>query len=743
MASVPVYNPDQVGRVQMDETIQSGAQYVAQGAENLASGLEAGARVAEKVAEKQDSIWAMKTFTAAQMDWFGKVKGYTDMDSFSKDFVDYTKTTMKQAPTGRASDLLVQQMNQFQTRLSRRVLVQGAHALIGQNTADFNAAAQNIVNTVTGGDATPSDIGAAREQLSSVRDTFSGAVPGTTMNNYLSDAHEQLDVAEVSNVPPAQALQMIEEGKALTNVSPERKKSLVNELTLKNATDRGVATIAAKKLLSNDLDSIAQGNFPTQKQIEEHAANFGIVMGGAKGKNADGAQLKYATAIQQAMDTYNAKATLFGKTNQEMEAEVTKVKDQFGVNSPIYKATLQEARSLAGLKKSSPFDYAISSTQLQREYATSSDTLNKALSSGDPVKVSAAAGAFQEVVNKALAVQEAAGIPASKQSVLTKNFAQELATRISSEKPDEAAGILNSIKLQFGDNAGIAMRDLASLGKLSAGYKLAVSNDLSQVGSGRKLMEALSYDKALGKKDGSGGLMETIKQRFGGKVKSEQEFYDATATYAISWQSMGMGEQGWDSDVRDLQESLVKYSQYHMLKHPESTVEQASKAAYEELVGNRFELSSGAKNNGVSYLIPKVYNGRPLSPDQIGNIQDRLPGHLSKIAADIGEDQAADFMKAPVSKENTDYVKRLILSNGVWRLSPDKQSFSLVINGRGLSYLTMDGLKSPESGVRSLPDYKNDTATFKVSIKDLLDDKWAEENTVRESWPSLFTPGHN
>jgi hypothetical protein len=342
MPAIPEYTP-RTESVDTFQTRQTGGHAEASdfdpfgqdGAEKLAQGLNSLADNQNRIAAKEDMVWAQSQFAGAQAHMLENVNKYTDPDQFSKDYDEFVNGIAKTAPTGRASDFFVQHMDSFGPRMIRKVLINQAKASVGGTSDSFVSAANALAATATGGAQTPViggmtpllgsvELRQVPNQLDQLAVSGKGVVPDETINTTIPAAKQTVGLgiaqAMANEHGSGKAADMLKKDPQVKQlVDKDTLQGVINTLRTQEATNQGVAISNAEKSKSNYLDLINKGISVPDQELTKFADNYAQIMAGPKGKKLEEERIDVLQDFETSKQAFSFKQSLIGLTPEQVQ----------------------------------------------------------------------------------------------------------------------------------------------------------------------------------------------------------------------------------------------------------------------------------------------------------------------------------------------------------------------------------------------------------------------------------------
>ena len=372
-------------------------------AASLTSGLDDIADSQERVAAKEDMSWAQSRYSAAQVHWIQNINSYTDPDKAMADLQSYTQDMMKNAPTGRASDMLVSHMDSFAPRMARKAVANQAKAAVNANSENFVASANSMAQLATGqplADPTqlasdgslPQQSGPLQPMLGAAelrQDVYpqidqqaaasKGIVPDDTLNQTVSSAKAQvgkgiIQAATLEDGPGAIAAQLTKDPDSVVPpdaLPKDQLTGIINDLRTQDATNQGVAQANSEKARTAYTQAIDNGQSPDVATLTKFADDYANIMGGKGGKKADEVKIQVLESFKASQDAYNFKSSIMGLNPDQIQEKLIDFAQGKDENSEEYKKAAAVANGIIsqdsalvkmqGVKDVSDFKGAVSS----------------------------------------------------------------------------------------------------------------------------------------------------------------------------------------------------------------------------------------------------------------------------------------------------------------------------------------------------------------------------------------------
>lgn len=372
-------------------------------AASLTSGLDDIADSQERVAAKEDMSWAQSRYAAAQVHWIQNINNYTDPDKAMADLQSYTQDMMKNAPTGRASDMLVAHMDSFAPRMARKAVANQAKAAVNANSENFVASANSMAQLATGqplADPTqlasdgslPQQSGPLQPMLGAAelrQDVYpqidqqaaasKGIVPDDTLNQTVSSAKAQvgkgiIQAATLEDGPGAIAAQLTKDPDSVVPpdaLPKDQLTGIINDLRTQDATNQGVAQANSEKARTAYTQAIDNGQSPDVATLTKFADDYANIMGGKGGKKADEVKIQVLESFKASQDAYNFKSSIMGLNPDQIQEKLIDFAQGKDENSEEYKKAAAVANGIIsqdsalvkmqGVKDVSDFKGAVSS----------------------------------------------------------------------------------------------------------------------------------------------------------------------------------------------------------------------------------------------------------------------------------------------------------------------------------------------------------------------------------------------
>lgn len=706
--------------------------FTEQTADKLQKGFEMASSDAERYDQKKDAMWAFNQSIQMQSQWRKNVTSYTDPDAFQADINANQQAVMGTAPSGRASDMLVEHMAQFSNRMTGRVIYQKVAADKQQAAAEYKSGMDelNIQTALLKGgvqDARAADKAAAK--------LAKGLVPQNIIDTISGNTQAALDRTEISNVSQvagsATAADKIQDGSLGKNLTPHENESLLNQYKLQGDTDLNTAQVNGKNFYQTQLRAIQSGQLYTKPEQDQALARVMAASSMKKdGSNAGGLEAKFFEQITDAKNEGVMRTKLLGMDNSEKQAYVSGIVAENGEGSKYAVAAQKIQKQFEDQIGKDPMQYAFNSQVFNNKYSAALQGIDAAKQSNDPDKLAFAQSNLKDAITAGLAIQEKGGVPQDKQTVMTVPEAKQYSSKLLKGSPQDAVKAIDDLKSTYGDYFPKVMNQLNSLPegqRVPVQYNMLADHDMNE-NVRNTLVSAFQTSS-----DYKRGLNQAIIENGGSTTGLDKEIGKQMEPFS---NALGITPTGSKSSVEYAQ-GVSTYAKALLLSNPDLKPEEAAQKSYEALIGSRYDTTN---LNGRNTLLPKTDDqGQTIGQDQMDRMKDNLNYQHFMIGTGRQEMNIDYGRLVGQIKDVPDNIKgqlqSQIFKSGNWVLTPDEKNLQLVLNNQNTRLANALGSAAPSSGVKYVYNTNGNPVQIPVSSLNGPSFVWGQQtldNTVDE-----------
>lgn len=251
------------------------------------------ALVVNQAQVKRENLWAQNTTSQAGVFWqdkFAKLQADLEVNpangadlttKFREEYDAFTAEQVKSAPTGRARDTLMTQLNSLGENLNGHAVRMEAKARVDYSTQSYLSTLDNVNKVANGPGAyvtvdadgnVQSSFDAARAQVKDAGQTAAGVIPTNTLRASQNDVQVNFDKAEIDTAAQSlgsiQTAKLIQSGKLGTNLTIPQRYQQVLELQRQGRMENEVKLKDATGMLKNLGQNLEQGGANSTADIE-------------------------------------------------------------------------------------------------------------------------------------------------------------------------------------------------------------------------------------------------------------------------------------------------------------------------------------------------------------------------------------------------------------------------------------------------------------------------------------------
>lgn len=683
-------------------------------ANKLQRGFEMASNDAERYDQKKDAMWAFNQSVQMQANWRKNVESYTDPDAFQTDINANQQAVMQTAPSGRASDMLVEHMAQFSNRMTSKVVYQKVAADRKQAEVEYKNATQELniqAALMKGGvaDARAADKAAAK--------LAKGLLPGQLINQISSNTQAALDRTEINNVADtsgsATAADKIANGSLGKNLTPHENQSLLNQYKLQGDTDLATAQSNGRNFYSTQLRAIQSGQVYTKPEQDQALAKVMAASSGhlkKDGSNASGLEAQYFQQITYAKNEGVMRTSLLGMNASEKQQYVSQIVAENGEGSKQAQSVRKIQKQFDDQIGKDPMQFAFNSQVFNNKYSAALQGIDAAKQSNNPDQLAFAQVNLKDAIAAGLGIQERGGVPQNKQTVMTVPEAKGYASQLLKGSPQDAVKMIDELKSTYGDYFPKVMNQLNSLPegqRIPAHFNMLADHDMNE--NVRNTLVSALQTSAQYKRGFNQAIVEN-----GGDVKGlEKEIGNQMEPFS---NALGITPSGTKHSV-EYSQGVATYAKALLLSNPELKPEEAAQKSYEALIGSRYDVTH---LNGRNTLLPRTDDqGQTIGQEQMDRMKDNLNYQHFMIGTGR-QDMAIDYGRLVGQiKDVPDNIKgqlqSQIFKSGNWVLTPDEKNLQLVLNNQNTRLASALGSAAPSSGVKYVYNTNGNPVQIPVS----------------------------